>query len=113
MTISSYQIGRLLARLRVWHHAPARHAAPSEHVALSAQAAPHNGGPYEPEDFEQALRAAAGAPIPADVVDQRPLPPVVDYELERRAGSFLDPRYPNFGPPAGIPRAKPPSTRED
>jgi hypothetical protein len=37
----------------------------------------------------------------------------VDYELERRASTFLEPRYPGFGPPAGIPRAKPPPGRDE
>ncbi|MBI3993942.1 MAG: hypothetical protein HY342_11765 [Candidatus Lambdaproteobacteria bacterium] len=113
MSISSYQIGRLLARLRVWYQAPPRHPVPSEHVALSVSPGPSNGGASAPEDFAQMLRAAAGVPIPADVVDQRPLAPSVDYELERRAGSFLDPRYPGYGPPAGIPRAKPTPGRGD
>ena len=43
---------------------------------------------------------------PADLEDGTSRDEAVAYEMERRAGSFMRPKYPPFPPPKGIPKAK-------
>lgn len=106
MAISSYQIGRLLSRLREWHHGPRRLAALPERVSLSADGAMHlDSRSPSSHTFDEVLQAAGGAPTAHHVSEAKSYPGPVDYELERRAGSFMNPPYPSFGPPSSIPKS--------
>jgi len=93
MAVSSYQVQRLISRLR-------RRPAPSE------PAAPAAPGGLSPADLVQlserarsqaaqvaaSLRLPPGTPVSAaTIVDEAPLPPATLRELERRAGSFMRP----------------------
>ncbi len=113
MTISSYQIGRLLARLRQWHGLPRRSPAPAERVAVSPDAAEwaREQAP-DGSSFPELLRAASGEPIPAQVVEQKAYPPPIREELERRAGTFMNPPVLPPAPLAHIPRVKPRGPRQ-
>lgn len=101
MPVSSYQVERLLDRLRRlggWVPWPAyRRWRGADPVRLSRAA--HAAQP-EPEP------ALAPGPVPplAAVRDGRRYPPVVEQERERRAGSFMEPPYPDPPPPGHIPK---------
>lgn len=95
MGFSSYQIGRLLAHFRLWRGLNCIDTA-NDPVAVSAEATARSG-------------SAAVPPVPrggspAHVADRRVYPPIVEEELERRAGSFMDPKYPEQSPSSRIPR---------
>ncbi len=97
MRYSSYQIERLLERLRQWlgQPAPRRWHDP---VRVSRRGA------------TAAARLERTEPPPplaslAAVRDRQRRPPAVEYEQERRAGSFLEPPYPETPAPP-IPRAR-------
>ncbi len=47
---------------------------------------------------------------PADLADTRSRGAAVDYELERRAGSFMEPKYPPYPSPTTFRKVKPPAT---
>ena len=97
MEVSTYQMERLLRRLTRWVHWPARRTqsgedrySPSGEVRERSQAKP-----------PPRLRpTASAAPEPT------PRPPVVAEELERRAGSFMKPPYPQPPRPSHVPRLR-------
>jgi hypothetical protein len=106
MAHSSYQVERLLDRLRRardWLPWPTyRRWGAADSVRVSAAA-------------ERAVQEAAQAPAAlvvatprppslAAVRDARRFAPVVEEERERRAGSFMRPPYPDEPPPPHIPR---------
>jgi hypothetical protein len=107
MSYSSYQMQRLLERLRIlseWLNGPVyRRWRGEDPVRVSragrqsAQAAGSGGPPA----------SSAAAPGLAAVRDPRRLQPLVEEERERRAGSFMQPPYPDEPPPAHIPKAGP------
>jgi hypothetical protein len=99
MTFSSYQMERLMARLRRTRGAPGGtppQAPYGDEVVL--RGVPH---PAPPE------AAAPPDSVPADpalVADRTALAPPVAHELERRAGSFMTPRLEPFPPRGPIPK---------
>ncbi len=62
--------------------------------------------PGRPPRLVKVPRSRTGDVGPADLAERESRGPVVDYELERRAGSFLRPPYPSFPSPAKIPRVR-------
>ena len=106
MSISGYQIGRMLMRLRQWHQGPKRSPAPSDRVVLShAGESQSLTRPAAGAAFSDVLRQVA-RPIPPAVAEQRNHPAVVNEELERRAGSFMVPPYLPQPAVSRIPRIK-------
>jgi hypothetical protein len=111
MPVSSYQVERLLDRLRRlggWATWPAyRRWRGADPVRLSRAA--HAAQPEPTPDPPLAPRPVpplAPRPVPplAAVRDGRRYPPVVEQERERRAGSFMEPPYPDPPPPGHIPK---------
>lgn len=102
MTASSFQMERLLDRLRQareWLPWPAyRSRRVSDPVRMSPAA----------EQAAESLRAqGVSAPAPlsmAAVRDLRQYAPAVEEERERRAGSFMEPPFPETPPPGHIPK---------
>ena len=104
MRYSTYQAERLLDRLRGWctwlvwpAHTRWRGADP---VRLSRDA--RQGAPAAPPP----PRAAGPASLTA-LREREPLDVDVEAERERRAGSFLEPPYPDERPPSRIPKRGP------
>lgn len=111
MAASSYQMERILNRLRRLHGSARRalfwkisgiRSFQEERVVLSEESILHysgqealiDEGPYDYETW------------PMDLADFTPHPAAVEYELERRAGSFMRPKYPPYPPPSDIPKMK-------
>lgn len=105
MAISSYQVEWLLTRLRRLHQA----------APIRPAGAPH--GPELVELTEQGAdrsrqRDAPPRPRPrsdiwpADMADTTARPPAVRFELERRAGSFMRPKFAPSPPRLPIPKMK-------
>jgi len=111
MAYSSYQVQRMVARLRHARQAAAR--------ALGVASEPAAAGP-ETDRVQLSLRAReqvaavadslrlpAGTPVsPATIEDRVPLPLPVRSELERRAGSFMHPPVVPATAQVPIPRAR-------
>jgi len=103
MPLTGFQVERVLERLRALRRralgdGPPR--TPTDPVRVSPEAE---------QRAEQAAPAptppsAHGQGLPVDVRDEAPRDPVVTYELERRAGSFMMPPYVPRPRPASIPR---------
>lgn len=103
MNASSYQIERLLRRLQAWLGGPERGASVApERVVLTPEAR------AQAQPGEEPAGPAPGpeeAPVsPADLADRRAHPPVVEEELERRAGTFMEPPYPETPPGSRVPK---------
>ena len=104
MPISSYQVEWLIHQRRRW-----RGLVKMVERALSA--APENTE-LSTEGRKQAVEQRSsnsagpepGKVWPADLADRRVYPQPVAYELERRAGSFMRPRFMPSNPPPPIPR---------
>ncbi|MCZ6729913.1 MAG: hypothetical protein O7C61_09400 [SAR324 cluster bacterium] len=107
MAISSYQVEWLIHQRRRWRG-----------LLRMVERALLSGGDRVQMSEEADQRTAQQAPKPrrkapeteiwpVDLADSTVYPPAVAYELERRAGSFMQPKYPHDPPPAGIPRLKP------
>lgn len=102
MPASSYQAQQVLAELR-------------KRLGLDSAAARQNNGVrvstitiIEDEKQPDAARIAPKVTAPS-VADRSPLPPAVSRELERRAGSFMQPPVrPPAAPPIPKLRGKPP-----
>ncbi len=108
MPLSSYQVEWLIHQRRRWHG-----------LLQMVERALFSGGDKVQLSEEAGSQAAELTPQPRtpvrdpevwplDVADSTAYPPSVDYELERRAGSFMEPSYPAHPPPAGIPRVRHP-----
>ena len=103
MPISSYQVEWLIHQRRRWRGlkqmvARALFASPDK-VELSQQGREQSGEARPAQD-----RPRNGADLwPEDLADRHVYPPPVAHELERRAGSFMKPKYVPQ-PPAKIPR---------
>lgn len=122
MAYSSYQVQRMVTRLRRARQAAAQALGQSAGSAESGSAAmgarePAGTGYDRVRLSERALAQAAeaaasirlppGTPVsPAMVVDDAPLPLATRIELERRAGSFMRPPLAPCPPPAPIPRVR-------
>lgn len=104
MAISSYQVEWLIHQRRRWRGLVnmverALSAAP-EKTELSTEG--------RMQAVEQRASDAAGAESekkwPVDLAERKVYPQPVAYELERRAGSFMRPRYIPSNSPPPIPR---------
>lgn len=116
MAFSSYQIERVIRRLRRWivgpfpgrSHAPdpvrgtpvaardgAREGAADDPLSSRPGGAGHSGTGHSGTGHSGGLKAIA---------ETREYPPVVQAERERRAGSFLHPPYPETPEQIGLPR---------
>lgn len=89
MAVSTYQLARLLAQFRRWRGVE-RRAAVVDTVTLTDTPRPPAGQPVRRRTVE--------------IIDDAPHAPVVAEELERRAGSFMNPTYPDPPPPSHIPK---------
>jgi hypothetical protein len=89
MPVSTYQLARLLAQFRQWRGV-VRHPAAVDTVTLTDAPHPPTGPPVRRRTVE--------------IIDDAPHAPVVAEELERRAGSFMNPAYPDPPPPSHIPK---------
>ena len=102
MTLSSYQIERLLQRLKRVIGWPSA-SVPSERdrVQVSRVTRQHlktRGGPQG--------QASKVARVGGGLREQSKRHPVIEAERERRAGSFMEPPYPQEPPPNRIPRLR-------
>jgi hypothetical protein len=111
MAVSSYQIQRLMTRLRLLRGldaAPPGMKAPGgiaeeDRVRVSERAR------RQAAEAAASLRLPAGAPVPVvTIVDDAPLPPETLRELERRAGSFMRPPVVPAAGALRFPRARRP-----
>jgi hypothetical protein len=109
MATSSYQVQRMVSRLRRARQSAARAlgvapdaaSAGADRVQLSLRAREQAAAAAD------SLRLPAGTPVsPATIVDDAPLPLPVRIELERRAGSFMRPPLAPAPSPAAIPRVR-------
>lgn len=111
MPISGYQVEWVINQRRRWRGlvemVERRLRSLSDKVDLSpegsAQARQQAGLPPKPT---QVPPTRGGDVWPEDLADRRSFGPAVDYELERRAGSFMRPKFPPHPSPTRIPRAK-------
>ena len=111
MSASGYQVEWLIHQRRRWRGlvrmVEERLFPPHDPVELSRlgseQAHAHAAPP--PRAKEVPARAE-GEVWPADLADPTQYPPAVDYELERRAGSFMRPKYPPGPAPSNIPKIR-------
>jgi len=108
MPLSSFQVEWLLHRIRQRRGAvnkKAREKYEKDQVSLSA------GGMEKVATDSHGRESRADALLqntwPVDLQERVVRPPVVDYEMERRAGSFMRPKFPPWPPPATIPRLMP------
>lgn len=92
MGFSSYQIERLIDRLRRWFSGPyperLRRPDPVGVTPEGAEKSRATGPGAAP-------RARPAPPVPARIADERAYPPRVEAERERRAGSFMAPFIPD------------------
>jgi len=110
MPMSGYRVEWIINRLRRWRGLVAmverRRKASPDRVELSEE------GSAAQHALEGGLRFEAFPPEeppghwPAQLADPTVYPPSVSYELERRAGSLMRPKYPPEPPPAGIPKMR-------
>ena len=107
MEVSTYQMERLLQRLSRWVHWPARRTNNGED-RYSPSGEAHDRRQTKP--LPRLRPSVSAAPEPP------PRPPLVAEELERRAGSFMKPPYPQPPKPSHVPRLRkpknPPGTPE-
>ena len=111
MPLSGYRVEWIINRLRRWQGLVAmverRRKASPDRVELSEE------GTAAQQALEPGLRFEAFPPPeapghwPGELADPTVYPPVVGYELERRAGSLMRPKYSPGPPPAGIPKMRP------
>ncbi|MDH5751606.1 MAG: hypothetical protein OEZ59_04245 [Deltaproteobacteria bacterium] len=105
MTMSTYQMDRLLQRLRRWFAWPQGGGSGEiDKVVISGS------GNRNRQD-----RSAGSGPARAasEVKETGQRHQSVEAELERRAGSFMKPPYPGSPPSSRIPRLKPPPREEE
>jgi hypothetical protein len=114
MAFSSYQMERLLDRLRRWRgwFDGTLRGAPllPERVRLTPAAlerAGARGGAGPASSARADGPGVAGGDLLRRVGEQEPYPPEVEAERERRAGSFMNPPYPESGRASSIPRLAP------
>lgn len=104
MPISSYQVEWLINQRRRWRGlvqmVERRWHSLADKVELSAE-----GSEGSREDATMPPRlvkvslSREGGLWPVDLADRRSYGEAVDYELERRAGSFMRPKYPPYPSP--------------
>jgi hypothetical protein len=108
MLYSSYQVERLLEHLRRF----SRWLAWPAHKPWNGGDPVHVSRAAHPSDRDEqaapAGRPAGALPPMLDTVrDARRFAPVVEQERERRAGSFMQPPYPDEPPASHVPKAGP------
>ena len=104
MPVSSYQVQRLLRGFRRIQGKTGVEESPgpdADQVQLTRQAAEYLRSLRESDNPPQSVLEV----WPDDLADRSPLSPLVEHELERRAGSFMDPPLQPV-PPAKIPKMK-------
>ena len=111
MANSSYQVQRMVTRLRRARQAAALALGGVPESAAAASAADRVQLSLRAREQAAAvadsLRLPAGTPVsPATIVDGAPLPLPIRIELERRAGSFMRPPLMPVPPPAPIHRVR-------
>lgn len=111
MPISGYQVEWLINQRRRWRGlvrmVERRWRALGDRVDLSGEGseqARRLGS--APPRLVKARPSQPGGVWPVDLADRRSYGAAVDYELERRAGSFMHPKYPSYPSPTRFPKVK-------
>jgi hypothetical protein len=109
--ISSYQVEWVINQRKRWRGlvrmVERKWRALGDRVELSeagSEQARRQAGP--PPKPTQVAPTRSGDVWPLDLAERTSYGPAVDYERERRAGSFMKPKYPPFPPPLKIPKMK-------
>jgi len=91
MPVSSYQVQRLLRefrRIRGQGRVEERPGPDADRVMLSEQG---DQLVQSQREHRASTKMMPGEVFPGDLADRKPLTPAVEHELERRAGSFMNP----------------------
>lgn len=102
MAFSSYQIERLISRLRRWIAGPFPGRSHAPDPVRTTPGVGRGGGADDPLSSRRP-GAGRGGGLKA-IAETRQYGAVVEAERERRAGSFMDPPYPESPEQIGIPR---------
>ena len=104
MPISSYKVEWLIHQRRRWRGlvdmVERALSATPERIELSTEAREQAVGNRAPDS----AGVNSNKIWPADIAEGEVYPQPVAYELERRAGSFMKPKYVPSNPPPPIPR---------
>ena len=105
MAFSSYQIERLIDRLRRWITGPFPESSRNSDPVRFTQGGTEQGrisdrATVSHTGRSQSVRRSGVRAI----AEGNPYPPLVEEERERRAGSFMTPPYPENPPPSHIPK---------